>query len=854
MLGYVMSGSDMLNSDFPTMSSLAFAFVPKAAEGARGIRGGFSSQSVLFTGKKHRGVLVMTNLLAPFDPKAMDTRLDKNTFIHEFIHYLDMLRYRKQGVTASSAKYLDKGDIAGYYNTASEFNAYFQEGQRSVIDIFKFIPEETVAKFLGDFKEFQKVAYSRKWNHFEEEFIKHLDSKYKKKFLKRLFTLFEFLKKEFFSHDNSLQHLTEGSKVKVDNNAIKKWAKDLRVLTKAYKQIGDNNEDPQTIKNFKKLRRAFGKFQENFEDWVYKFFLQYKWVGSKERIETWEEKEVREKCWGAVVNLGGNFPEMWDFIDKKHKVSPALLAKDREKNIRRYRAAFREGIKALLQYIAIKGDQEREKPIEQAQIGPVKLVIHNYKRTGGTEQGQASREKSFKQLVDGIKSWSKQIQKAGFGKCIDGLTVDLDFGLTSDETNDMVNGEYYKNKDMLKLYGTGMVQDTFTHELGHRFWYRELPSNAKKHWQDTIKSKKVAIDFEDVKNYVEKYFDKNGNKIHKRKAGLKVIDKKEDNAETKAKFKVMQMSSVWSTNNRKEVVTKLSDKWVGPGKEIPIEHITNYGNTNAEEAFAEAFKLYIIRGPGKLGEWTRWFFREIVRTGGASINEMKIQEVSMSARPKTGSQVSKMLKAKGFPGVKVQKERSTKHYYFSAGIAGFFYDGTIMDYDLRVSDFTYEQWWKEFHDMYLANDIPADEFLNKKLFPKHNKDTKHPDMKYLKENKMINEVTMNKDNVHEFIKFAKDALQLKEKVSVKLLSHRHENMTAACYDPNTNEISIYTKGRAYPDVCRSIAHEMVHQKQNELNVLEADSGQTGSDVENEANACAGIIMRNFGDVVENLYN
>ena len=79
-------------------------------------------------------------------------------------------------------------------------------------------------------------------------------------------------------------------------------------------------------------------------------------------------------------------------------------------------------------------------------------------------------------------------------------------------------------------------------------------------------------------------------------------------------------------------------------------------------------------------------------------------------------------------------------------------------------------------------------------------------------------------------------------------------MTAACYDPNTNEISIYTKGRAFADICRSLAHEMVHQKQNELGLLEADSGNTGSDIENEANACAGIIMRNFGDVVGNLYD
>jgi hypothetical protein len=33
-----------------------------------------------------------------------------------------------------------------------------------------------------------------------------------------------------------------------------------------------------------------------------------------------------------------------------------------------------------------------------------------------------------------------------------------------------------------------------------------------------------------------------------------------------------------------------------------------------------------------------------------------------------------------------------------------------------------------------------------------------------------------------------------------------------------------------------------------------DSGETGSDIENEANACAGIIMRNFGEIVENLYD
>ena len=609
--GVALRGTD-IDKNFPSLSEVVLFFVPtkSTSRGGQTIAGGFSNKSLKVGGISFKGVLVNTNLIGPYNSQYMDTRLDKNTFIHEYIHFLDHLRYRDRGLSKTSAKYLDSNDIEGYYNTPEEFNAYYQEGQSQIVRIWKNLPDKFKQKHSKDFKAFQDWATDI--NFFDRDFLTHINKKYLKKFKKRLANLYMYIQK-----DNLSEILSE-SKIKVDSNAIKKWAKDLRVLTKAYKQIGSNSEDPKTIQDFKKVRRAFGTFQENFEQWVYKFFLQYKWTGASDNMESWEAKEVREKCWRAVTSLGGNFPEMWDFQTQKHRASPQILAREREKNIRRYRAEFREGIKALLQYVAIHGDQEREKPIEQAKIGPVKLVIHNHKRKGGSPQGEESRERSFKQLVDGIKHWCKQIQKAGFGKCIEGLELHLDFGLTG-ESGDMVNGEYYMNKDIMKLYGTGMTQDTFTHELGHRFWYREVPSNAKKHWQDTIKSKKVSIERVDVENFVKKYFDKHGSKLYKRRAGLKVIDKKEDNAEIKAKYKVLQMTPIYSTQNQAEVVTKLADRWVGPGKEIPIEHITTYGNTNAEEAFAEAFKLYIIRGPGKLGEWTRWFFREIVRTGGATL-------------------------------------------------------------------------------------------------------------------------------------------------------------------------------------------------------------------------------------------
>jgi FMN phosphatase YigB (HAD superfamily) len=47
------------------------------------------------------------------------------------------------------------------------------------------------------------------------------------------------------------------------------------------------------------------------------------------------------------------------------------------------------------------------------------------------------------------------------------------------------------------------------------------------------------------------------------------------------------------------------------------------------------------------------------------------------------------------------------------------------------------------------------------------------------------------------------------------------------------------------DILRTIAHELTHYKQDTEHQLDSDSGRTGSPIENEANAVAGIVMRHF---------
>jgi hypothetical protein len=73
------------------------------------------------------------------------------------------------------------------------------------------------------------------------------------------------------------------------------------------------------------------------------------------------------------------------------------------------------------------------------------------------------------------------------------------------------------------------------------------------------------------------------------------------------------------------------------------------------------------------------------------------------------------------------------------------------------------------------------------------------------------------------------------------------------FDPNDNKIWVYVKNRNMADILRTLAHELVHRKQAELGMLDNMSGETGSTIENEANAQAGVLLRDFGKINDSIY-
>ncbi len=110
--------------------------------------------------------------------------------------------------------------------------------------------------------------------------------------------------------------------------------------------------------------------------------------------------------------------------------------------------------------------------------------------------------------------------------------------------------------------------------------------------------------------------------------------------------------------------------------------------------------------------------------------------------------------------------------------------------------------------------------------------------------------------LHDFIKYAAQHLELETlpKFDIVFDNNRSvENSSFGGYGGRNIQITV--KDRHIMDVCRTLAHELVHYKQDLNGELEGENpGATGSPQENEANAQAAVIMRNWGKMHPKLFS
>jgi hypothetical protein len=129
----------------------------------------------------------------------------------------------------------------------------------------------------------------------------------------------------------------------------------------------------------------------------------------------------------------------------------------------------------------------------------------------------------------------------------------------------------------------------------------------------------------------------------------------------------------------------------------------------------------------------------------------------------------------------------------------------------------------------------------------------------IKENFEINigrEDSTIKRYLEEFAEYCYGVLNVNNKPIIKVItddSYTEEYKSFGGYSPSDNVIYISVNKRNLADIMRSLCHEIVHCKQNEDGMLEPNSGETGSGIENQANTIAGIIMRHYGQLKPEIF-
>jgi len=121
---------------------------------------------------------------------------------------------------------------------------------------------------------------------------------------------------------------------------------------------------------------------------------------------------------------------------------------------------------------------------------------------------------------------------------------------------------------------------------------------------------------------------------------------------------------------------------------------------------------------------------------------------------------------------------------------------------------------------------------------------------------MKDKSSLNKELVKEFMKHVMNELRLDSLPKINFSNDSQEAVEHGSwggYKTGDQSIRIVTAKRHPADIFRTLAHELVHYKQDITGRLNPGDGKTGSDVENEANSRAAIIMRNFAEAKPSLF-
>lgn len=104
--------------------------------------------------------------------------------------------------------------------------------------------------------------------------------------------------------------------------------------------------------------------------------------------------------------------------------------------------------------------------------------------------------------------------------------------------------------------------------------------------------------------------------------------------------------------------------------------------------------------------------------------------------------------------------------------------------------------------------------------------------------------------INKFMQFAFDRLHISPPYPELDLSYDQEEAQelhrTGSYSLDDNIMTVYVRNRNLVDILRTVCHELVHKRQHERNMIDADQNKPGSKIEQQADAIAGYLMKIYG--------
>ena len=124
--------------------------------------------------------------------------ISKDSFIHEFIHYLDYVRSK-----GKFKEFNQNTTISDYYNSPSEYNAYYQEAANYLVNLLK--DEMVLNKIKEKYPTFDGFYKFMLDNVFSKRFIANLNDKNILKLKKRVYNIYSEYVENNSSNNSSLK-------------------------------------------------------------------------------------------------------------------------------------------------------------------------------------------------------------------------------------------------------------------------------------------------------------------------------------------------------------------------------------------------------------------------------------------------------------------------------------------------------------------------------------------------------------------------------------------------------------------------------------------------------------------------